>query len=383
MLSQARAGVCGSFIVSFVVVVAVGGAAGCAECADNFDCSAGLTCSAGACVGAEQNAIAFANVDDGAVVDDLFEAVVRLRFRGELATVSLGATGGDPCRPFIPDEQVVFGNNEAFVDVDVPFAGVRAAGERFTLRATLDVNGAVEVTDVDLRAAADATLGGFTVERGPAGVVDVVDAAWATVAGTSEGNAVLLVEPVGGVSSPRLALGNGAVAGAVPLVRGPQIVWVETTRGDDALRCGIGVRGGPAGDDGGALEFAVLTDAPAWLATSLHLVGEGGGVCDGTRFDAPCRAVARADGLDEQNADVIAVDGFDGVIEVAAVPVAFSEPVDAWVRVTRAGRHEALFGPITVFAGEGQSWIAGRVTVENGVVVAVVAVDEFSVGVPW
>jgi hypothetical protein len=371
-------------VVVVVVAAALLGAAGCAECADNFDCGAGLTCSAaGACVGAEQNEVSFVNVDSGDVVDAVFEAVVRLRFRGEVATVSLVATGGDACWPFIPDEQTVFGNDDDFVDVDVPFAGVRAAGERFTLRATLDVNGAVEVVDVDLRAAADDSLGGFAVERGPAGVVDVVDAPWAALAGTSEGDATLLVEPLGGVSSPRLGLGNGVVAGAVPLVRGPQIVWVETTRGEARLRCGFGVRGGPAGDDGGALEFAVLTDAPAWLATSLHLVGDGGGVCDSTRFDAPCRAVARADALVEQNADVIAVDGFDGVIEVAAVPVAFSEPVDAWVRVTRAGRHEALFGPITVFAGEGQSWIAGRVTVENGVVVSVVAVDEFSVGVPW
>lgn len=378
-------------LIGVLALVMGVGAVGCQECVENFDCGLGNQCVEGACVVRPDNGVTVLS-PIGPITSDAFDLSLRVQFRGASAKLRVDRANGDRCLPFIPFEQTLPGDADELVTQDITLPGVLSLGEQFRLRVTLDVIGNVTVTDFDFAGVSTGDdVGGFVFAAPIVDDVDVVAAPWLPVVGEVDGNrAAAWIETVGDSAgtTPRrsVAEASASASGFVPLARGPQILWVETGAGDTLRRCGRGLLGGPPRDDGGNLEIALLTEEEdAWLGLSVKVSDPATGevICDATRKSARCEAVRSAFTPAPQNADIVRVAASDGVVEVAAVPRAISGPVTAWVRVTRAGRHEGFFGPFTVLPRAGQSWVAGRIILQGGQVFALVNVDEVVVGAPW
>jgi hypothetical protein len=364
--------------------------AGCVECAADVDCSLVQECVEGGCRARPGSAIAL--VAPEGTVDGTFDLVVDVTFAGALATVGVGrdpASPGEPCIPFLAQQVVVEGTGERETR-RVTLPRLPSLGTAFALRVSLSTSGAppVERTFSFIGPLPGADVGGAVILT-PGGEVDIDDTPLATVSGSVEGPAVAFVAPAAAPSLPRIVVadGPGPVDARLPLVRGPQTVWVETTTSVGTRRCGRTVLGGPAGDDGGALDVALIATAaePAWVGLSLRARGaDTTTVCaDDRRDDERCRIVRSAV---EPGTIVVEQAGVwldDGVIDIAAVPRIAVGPVEGLVRVTHAGRHVGFFGPFSFLPDEGQSWIAGRVVLRGGVVVSAVGLDEVTFGAPW
>jgi hypothetical protein len=335
-------------------------------------------------------------------VDGPFELVVEVEFVGDEATlvVERGVSApGDPCRPFLPRRLVVAGNGgPSTVRVGVP--DLPALGPAFAYELRLQVSGFLPALALAplVGPASPGDSGGAVVRAPVAGDIDVEAAPVADVRAQVDGPAVAYIEDSDGrPATPRVVVapGAGPGVGQVPLLRGPQTLWVETTVDGAVRRCGVGLRGLPEGDDGGALDVALVATAavPVWAGLSLRLgegEGEGSTVCDrrGGRAPpsvsaGPCLARRVADRPALVLSEVLQVAPGDGVVDVAVVPTVTAGPFDAAVRVTLAGRHVGFFGPFTLPGDDGSTWRAGRIVVAGGAVVALLPTDELVFGAPW
>lgn len=378
-------------LIALLAIVVVVANVGCAECAKDFDCTIGNQCVEGACVAADGEGFDVVDPADGRV-DDVFDLRVKVRFRGAVATLRVDALDGDACLPFVPAQLTLLGDDDEVTEQEVVFPGLFARGANFKVRLLLDINGREIIDVVDLHGPAvdEDAVGGFSFTAPVDDDADAVDDPWIRVEGDVDGGRVeAFVEPVGGEPTPHVVVAEGAAAIStfLPLVRGAQVLWVEQTDADDVTRaCGFGVLAGPADDDAGALEVALLTEGgdDGWLDLSVRFdAGDEAVVCDAERSDARCRTVVAATGPAEHNVQIVQVFADNATVEIAAVPLAISDPVTAWVRVSRAGRHQGFFGPFTVFPDTGQAWFAGRVLLQAGRVQDLAAVDDVVFGSPW
>ncbi|MDP2344963.1 MAG: hypothetical protein Q8O67_28715 [Deltaproteobacteria bacterium] len=384
--------------VVVVVVAAVAAAgSGCAECSvEGDECSIGQVCSEGVCAQAPGDSMTIVSGPD--VDTPTFDLVLRVTFQGAVAVLKVTRSSGEECVPFVPVQLTLFGDDDENIEQEVIVPGLVSVGA-FDLDADLDIEGRKVHSDQSFRGPAAGDDFGGAVFRSPgAGEIDVVDGAWQPLqADVAGGRITAFVTPGNGVaipgrsgeSTPRVVVAEAstAVDAFVPLLRGPQIVWLETDDGAGGiLRCGRGVLGGPLVDDGGALELALLTDSAelAWLGMTARITDDDGeAICDSELAPAICVTEVLPVGPAEHNAEVLRVRIDNGVVEVAAVPRIISGPVTARIRVSRAGRHEGFLGPFSLFPAEGQAWFAGRVIIEGGRVAGIVAVDDVTLGAPW
>jgi hypothetical protein len=376
--------------VAVVLAATLAVGAGCAECVDGADCPLVEVCTDGACVSAPPAGLALVAPTD--VVDGRFDLVVDATFDGDQATLTVardGADPGEPCLPFLERSVVVDGTG-ARSQRRVTFADLPPLGASFSLRVTLVSPGALPVErSFAIRGPAVSDgIGGAQI-IGPGGDVDVDVTPLVPLLVTAEGPAVAWVEPDDAPALPRfvIATGPGDVAASVVLVRGPQVVWVETTTSSGTSRCGRAVRGLPAGDDGGALDLTLVARAadPAWVQLSLRIArGDDVDVCSiDDDDDGFCRAGRPPAGPGEITFEQLQLRLDDGVVDVGVVPRVSVGPVTGLVRITQAGRHRGFFGPFTFLPDDGESWVAGQVVVAGGTVAGVRSVDGVVRGAPW
>jgi hypothetical protein len=373
-------------IVSVVVPVA---GAGCAECVDDTDCAVTELCADGGCQPAPPATVEL--VAPTSTVGDRFDLVLDATFDGAQATLTVtrdeGAPG-EPCLPFL-DRAVIVDGGAGLTTRRVTFDDLPTLGETFSLRVTLETAGVLPVKrSFELRGPPVGDDVGGAEIISPGGDVDVDFTPAARLAVNTEGPAIAFVEPAGAAPLPRFAIAQGvaAVEDVIALVRGPQIVWVETTLAAGTKRCGRAVRGLPVGDDGGALDLTLIARAPepAWVGLSLRIArGDDVDVCSGDEDAGLCQAGRPADGPSTVAAEQLQLRVDDAVVDVGVVPRVSVGPVLALVRVTHAGRHRGFLGPFTLLPDEGQSWVAGRVVVSAGTVVSVRPTDEVVIGAPW
>ena len=379
----------------FVIAVAFGLAiasailtSGCADCREGADCSIGELCIEGVCEVAEGAAIEILTPSE--VLAPTFDLRVRVRFRSAVATLRVTRPRGDGCAPFIPAELTLFGDGSRNLEQDVVVPGLGSAGD-FDLAVVLKVDGIdVRQTQSFSGPAVPADIGGATFVSPAEGEIDVVKGAWQPLQAMVDGGRVTaFVTPSAGPSTPRIVVAESQsfVDAFVPLVRGPQVLWLESeTSAGEVRRCGHGIFGGPRADDDGALEIALLTEATdaAWLGLSVRILEQTiQTICSSAVPLPACQFEERPFSPQQHNVEALRVHVDNAVVEVAAVPLVISGPVMGLIRLTRAGQHEGFFGPVSVFPSEGQTWFAGRVIVEGGRVVGIVGVDELYVGAPF
>lgn len=379
-----------------LLVVAALGASSCAVCEAHSDCPGAELCIEGACV--EGPAATATVLLPSAPVGDTFDVAIELRFRGGEALVSLERSAeapGEPCLPLPPTSRRVEGDVDDLVTRVVVFSGVPSLGPSFTLNARVDVNGRTVFAKVPVEGPpAPAGLGGITLIAPQRQDVDAIVDARLEVEVEAEGVVRAWVEPLPPSTAPEtpkaflVAEGDRHV-GRVPTVRGPQILWLEAGDGDSTRLCGHAMVGGPVEVEEGELEILLHSQS---VGGDDHLVElstritDGGDVafCDGRgESTAACRSRVRAttgpasvDGL------ILGVDR--GVVEIAAVPRMTSGPVEVQVRVSRGQQHLGFFGPLTLQPALGETWVAGRIVIDDDAV-AVVAPGTAppAPGLPW
>ncbi|MBM4281566.1 MAG: hypothetical protein FJ137_12675 [Deltaproteobacteria bacterium] len=360
----------------------------CAECVVDTDCPLVQVCGGGACVPAP-----VADLERVAPADPVgatFDLVVDASFGGPRATLRLRRDNGQPGEPCIPllERVVVVEGTGDHTTTRVTFGGLPSLGAAFALQVTLESAGAVPVerTYAFTGAAPGDEVGGAVILT-PGDDVDVDVTPLVTLTGSVEGRAVAFVAPASAAPSPRRVIADGAgpVAAPLPLMRGPQVVWVETESSRGVRRCGRAVQGLPAGDDGGALDLVMVATAPepAWVGLTLRAsVGGTEAVCNDASADDRC-SVGRPSAPGRLVTEQLSLRLDDGVVDVGVLPRIAVGPVQGLVRVTHAGRHVGFFGPFTFLPDEGQSWIAGRVVLSGGVVASASSLDQTTFGAPW
>lgn len=384
--------------VLLAAVVALGlGQAGCAVCDQTGDCPSSDVCVEGACVSAPA-ATATVLLPTGPV-GETFDVALELRFRGGEALVSLERSvdaPGEPCLPLPPISRRVPGDVDDFVTRVVVLSGVPSLGSRFTLNARIEVNGRTIYVRVPVEGPPPPpSLGGITLLRPTRADVDVVAEPRLDVEVEAPGVVRAWMEPVGlaALSTPALVLtpqGGGRHLGRVPSLRGPHLLWVESSDGDSTRLCGHGLLGGPPEVGDNELEVLLLSESVD--DTNDHLVQlstrvTDGGIetfCDGRLESAvPCR-LRLPTAIGPQGADAVVIGLDRGLVEIAAVPRLTSGPVTVQVRVSRGEQHLAWFGPLTLQPALGEVWLAGRVVVDDeGSATATPATSPPLPGLPW
>lgn len=381
-------------IFSVIVVVVAGGGVGCvAECSENGDCNDGQSCIQGLCDVLPANArIILPAAPD---VGERFTIGVEVGFQGGEAIVTVSPTpgdSGDSCVPFPEVTRRLTGDTGRFTQQVVTVSDLPSLGPRFGITVRVDVNGKTLFDRVVL-AGPEVEDSGIRLAAPLGGPIDIKDAPFTEVLiDNIIANAVAYAEPTNDVGAPvgestarvSLQTEDGKMAGVVPALRGPHVVWVESFQDGARRRCGRAMRGGPDEYEARDLEVAVLShsvDGDDHLVESIVRVEHGGVAvfCD-RRQASPregpvsCRdrlqSVAGADGH-----DLIVVSLDDGIVDIAAVPRQVSGPVSVSIRVSRGNEHLAVFGPMVLQPQQGESWLAGQIAIIDGEVVSVVADD--------
>ena len=377
-------------LVSWLLFVATGvtGSA-CAVCASDDDCRIGDTCMEGACAPRAANRFEVLSPRPDDEVGEFFDLVAEVSFQSDRAFVRVERGDepvGDPCAPFLPATVVVLGDFGARSTQEVRLAGLRALGTRFSVRIILDDGVDSRAVLLPLRGPGTA-LSSDTLVEPPEGPVTTQDGfipvrAQTQIIGTGTGTA--WVEPVAGPPAPRtlVDLNSGNIESMVPVVRGDQILWLQTPQG----RCGRGLVGLPEGDDGGDLEIAVLWQGggPALLTASSHIAAPDGEavVCD-REHQVRCQLAVVSTRPEAQGTEVWRLAVQAATVRVAVQPAAASGPVSAWVRVALAGEHRGMFGPFPLVPAQGHIWLAGTVLVAADGTVGLFADDAMVGELPW
>jgi hypothetical protein len=390
---------CPAMTIRCIVVLAMSMACACQVCVDDAACDVGSVCREGACVASTLPPSPTLRLLSPASPDVAasFDVVVEVSFQAADAVVTLDRSDdapGEPCVPWLPREQHLAGDADAVVTQQVTFAAVPSLGSRFSLRAQVSA-GATTALTIPLAGPA-LSFAGVRV-REPSDVdSDAISSPWTIVEVEAAGAVKAWTEPRETFAPPTpsvslQAVGGGRSVGRVPTLRGPQIVWAETTTVDDVvIRCGVGRvgRGEASIATPSAIEVVVLSasnDGKDQLVEVLTRVSGDGDAsfCSG-RFDTavPCELVRPAR-VGAEGIDAVVVDMPRGMIEIAAVPRMISGPVTVSVRVARGDQHVAWWGPRTIDPVRGEVWLAGRVIVDDVGVRAIADASPPSVGLPW
>ncbi len=365
-------------------------ASGCVECTTNQDCPVVEVCQDGGCVGAPRSDLAL--VAPTEQVGATFSLVLDASFSGAFAILHIKrhpAESGDPCLPFFDRELLVPGS-ATFTTTRVTVPDLPSLGRTFSLRVTLQTTSGQPVTKTFTFRGDEPSeqTGGASIQQ-PSGVIDVDENPLAVLAAIVDGPAFAFVAPLHAPPTPRFSLAEraGTVDAIVPLVRGPQVIWVETTTAQGIRRCGSAVVGVPEGDDGGLLDITLVATAaaPALVGLSLRAsTGDEEVRCGATETPAATCLIERtANRPSVLVTEQIRLRIDAGIVDIAAVPRAAVGPVQGLVRVTLGGQHRGFFGPFTFFPDEGQSWKAGALVIDGGDLVGLLRSDELVVGAPW
>ncbi len=380
------------------VVVAAGLAAaavagGCRpECSHNRDCNVGFDCSAdGLCVTSQAGQIRWVSPQPGDSVDDVFTAVVEVTFAGPSATVHVDRAvnhPGDPCAPFLPHDVEVQGKGPGeSVTSQVTIPGLRAVGQDFHIAASLTSAGGLHSIEEELHGPPNAYEGATIAADHEADAGRLLTLPMSATFDRPAARAFVFTEPVVGLPSPHVLVGNGVTSVsdvAVPLVHGAEIVWLDLADADGvAHRCGFGVVG--TGDDGAGLELGLAFSGPdpGQLHLAVELDREEPVLCSFADPAAGCEPLFQSRAPAVRGDEALRVDTRDGdVVRVAVVPGAAGPPMTAMVRVSFNGEHVGWFGPVAVNPALGQSWVAGTVTV-RGALAGLQHTDAFVEGSPF
>lgn len=357
-------------------------ASGCpnVECVTNNDCSVGFDCTLdGVCVSTPQGEIRWVSPEpDSLVAGRTFDAVVEVSFRSPAATITIDrdvVDTGDECAPFVPSTTIVVGDIQEAIVQQVTVPGLFALGESFGVSATLNAAGGTRSTRVTFRGepsgydGADIELG--LVEDSIINVVDASTTLGVTLDATFESaarRALLSVEPIGGVPTPRQVVG-GAIASLeqvrAPVARGPQIVWLDTEDDSgDAHRCGVGLSGGDEGAAGVELGLSFDGNELGQLDL-LVLLADGETTCSFDDPGASCEAIYETRMPTRAGEEVLLVKENSGLLRVAVVPGAASASMTARVRVSSNGAHVGWLGPFPLQPAQGEVWIAGSIVLDG------------------
>jgi hypothetical protein len=386
---------CAATTLRCIVVLATSMAGACQVCADDAECDAGAVCREGACVAPPlpPSPVLRLLSPSSSDVETTFDLVMEVEFQAVEAVVFLERSDeapGEPCIPWLPQEQRIVGDADAVVTQQVTFAAVPSLGGRFSLRALVWA-GATAALTIPLSGPA-VSFAGVRV-REPRDVdVDAVSSPWAVVEVEAPGAVKSWTEPLETFAPPTpavplQAVGGGRSVGRVPTLRGPHIVWAETAVLDVVVRCGVGRVGGTVASPS-AVEVVALSesdDGQDQLVEVLTRVSgnDDAAFCNG-RFNTavPCDLVREAR-VGAEGVDAVVVDLPRGMIEIATVPRMISGPVTVSVRVTRGDQHLAFWGPRTIEPARGEVWLAGRVIVDDVGARAIADASPPSIGLPW
>lgn len=383
-------------VASCVVAIAGLGTAGCVECERHVDCPGSTLCIEGACV--EAPAASVTVLLPSGPVGETFDVVLELRFRGGQASVSLERAPeapGEPCLPLPPFTRVVEGDVDDLVTRVVVLSGVPSLGRSFTLNARIEVNGRTSVAKVPVEGPVPPEgIGDIVLISPQRRDIDAIGDALLEVEVEAPGVARAWIEPLEPSTAPEspkafLGFDGDRQVGRVPTSRGPQLLWVEASVGDVTHLCGHALIGGPAEVADDELEILLLSessDGDDHLIELSTRVTDGGAVtfCEGrSEPTADCRPRIRAT-TGPSSIDGLIVRAPRGVVEFAAVPRIVSGPVDVYMRLSRGERHLGLFGPITLQPRLGETWVAGRVIIDDaGAVTVTPGTAPPAPGLPW
>jgi hypothetical protein len=349
----------------------------CAQnCVNNDDCSVGFQCNGhGSCVENATGTIRWEEPAPDSEVADRFDGAVRVSFRGPSARVRVVRDlrrPGDACAPVAPFELRVEGDPEETFEQRVELPGLFAAGERFSLVATLEAAGGFIGDTLPLRGPAipSSTL---SITSPPEGDV-AGEPVWLDVStngASGAQSAAVRTAPEQGAAGVSLTLDPQELGSVmVPVARGAQSVYVEGTDPDGApFSCG---RAFSVAETGEGLELALWFQASEGeaLVRMRVLVEEGGSevVCTALEPLGPCVTVRELGALAARGDEIVSLAGTtDASVRVAVTPAAISAPVRAGVRVSYEGRHVAFLGPFSLNPALGEVWIAGDITLAGGV----------------
>ncbi len=368
-------------LIGVVLATAAALSTGCpnAECVTNNDCSVGFDCTLdGVCVSTPQGEIVWISPEaDSLVEGETFDAVVEVSFRAPAATITIDrdvVDKGDECAPFVPSTVVVVGDIQEAIVQQVTLPGLFALGESFGVSATLNAAGGARSTRVTFRGEPTGYEGADIELRLVEDTINLVDAS--TTLGVdldatfdrAAQRALLSVEPIGGVPTPRQIVGGGIASleeVRAPVARGPQIVWLDTEDASgDAHRCGVGLSGGNAGATGVELGLS-FEGAELGQLDLLVLLADGETTCSFLDPGANCEAIYETRMPTRAGEEVLLVKENSGLLRVAVVPGAASASMTARVRVSSNGAHVGWLGPFPLQPAQGEVWIAGSIVLDG------------------
>ena len=393
---------------SAVAVVVVGGAAalvvaaaadGCGPsvCENNRDCPLGKDCGLqGECVPSGVARVTWISPADGSTVGDHFDVVVEVSFRGQGALLHVDRakrTPGDACAPFVPKDIPVQGSAAGVIVQRVTIPDVAPLGETFTLFATL--GSGTETAGLATLHGPKTPYGGATFDDPTGHTADASSELVLPVSVTFDRaatSAFLWTEPLVGVPepvpTPKVLLGNGlaTVTANAPLVRGPQIVWVETDGPNGPQRCGTGIEGLGAPKDattGLGLGLTYEGGAPGQLFLRARADRAEPVVCSVAEPGAGCTPLFQTRGPALFGEEAVHLDTVDGdAVEVVVVPGAAGPPIRGTIRVSYNGQHIGFLGPMPLNPENGDVWIAGTITIA-GALARIAEQDDVVVAPPF
>lgn len=369
------------------------------DCTQNGDCGTNRLCQRGECTLSSLPLLEWVSPPENADVGEEFDVTVQVSYRAESVRLELSRVETDPgerCAPLVPYVQVLEGSASEDLTRLVTFPGVRSLGESFGLELYADANGAPVNLTRTFRGTAPEGLGGAFILEPREGDADADDALTMNVAAQIDPPADIVTvwtEPLFQPTTPRVVAATGNAVTEIddvtmPLSRGPQVVWIETDRDGERLRCGVGVTT-TNHDNPRPLELGLVWDSLDGAGrVDLQVVAERDNadveLCRtaDSAVDGVCLAGDRDDfGLRRHGEQIVLLDPVPGIYGLAVIPSSAASAVRARVRVSNGDVHLGWLGPRTVQADQGMVWLAGRLVVLEGVV-RLEPVDRTEPGLP-
>jgi hypothetical protein len=366
------------------------------DCAQDGDCELFRSCVRGRCTLGIAPIPTWISPEEGATVDGPFDVEIMLEYRApsvELTLERLPSAPGDACQPHVPRRIVVEGAANADLAQTVVFEDVLPLGEDFGFRLEAMANGFPVTLERTFQGPPSEGLGGAMIDAPRELIVSADDSMTIELEARIEPRADVVtawVEPTGTrPPTPRRIVGRDTLTvedTRLPLARGGQIVWLETERGDERLRCGVGV-GTDRTENAKPIELGLTWDTlhDDRGRVELRVVAERSEedleICRADE-EGVCLAGERHDGgLRTHGESALLLPQEEGIYGVAVVPAAATGPIRADVRVANGNVHLGWLGPRTVQPDLGEVWLAARVVVLGGVV-TIEPIDRIEPGLP-